>query len=331
MLRGEMMRALLCEAYGSPEQLRVGDAPLPEPAEGEVRIRVHAAGLNFPDALIIQDKYQVKPTLPFSPGGEAAGVIDKIGRSVTTLKIGDRVAALTTYGSFAQYVVAKANATMIVPDCMDMRTAAGFTLTYATSHYALKHRGNLRAGETVLILGAAGGVGLAAVELAKAMGAKVIAAASTDEKLALARRFGADEGINYSTDNLRSALSKLTDGVGIDVVLDPVGGPLAEPAFRSLAWGGRHLVIGFAGGNIPSLPLNLPLLKGASLVGVYWGEFAAREPALHARNMEELFRLYSEGVLHPHISRSYPLDTGTEAIRWMMDRKALGKVIITVE
>ena len=325
------MKALQCVEHGPPEKLVLNDVPLPEPGKGQVRVKVHAVGINFPDVLIIQNLYQFKPALPFSPGGEAAGIVDAVGEGVTAVKPGDRVITMIGNGALAEYLIA--NERQVVPMLGDMPfdVAAGFTMTYGTSHHALKQRARLQPGETLLVLGAAGGVGLAAVELGKVMGARVIAAASTDEKLALTREFGADETVNYSADGWRDRIKELTGGKGVDVVYDPVGDKYAEPAFRSIAWNGRYLVVGFAGGQIPSLPLNLPLIKGASLVGVFWGAFTAAEPALHRENMAELLRWYAEGKLKPHISKHFPLDEGAAAIRWVMDRKATGKVIVEVE
>ncbi|MBB4632986.1 NADPH:quinone oxidoreductase family protein [Sphingosinicella soli] len=321
------MKALLCVEHGPPETLVVREVPTPEPGKGEVRIRVAAAGVNFPDVLIIQNLYQFKPPLPFSPGGEAAGVVDAVGEGVTHLKPGDRVLAMTGTGAFAEYLIAEAAQAVPLPDAMPLDVAAGFTMTYATSHHALKQRANLQPGETLLVLGAAGGVGLAAVELGKVMGARVVAAASSEEKLALCREYGADETINYSTEDLRAGI-KRTCGAGPDVIYDPVGDTFAEPAFRSIGWNGRYLVVGFAGGEIPKLPLNLALIKGASIVGVFWGAFTTREAKLHAANMAELIRWLAEGKLHPHMSRRFSLDDGAQAIRWMMDRKAMGKVLV---
>jgi NADPH:quinone reductase len=324
----EMMQALLCESFGPPEVLVLREIPVPQPGEGEVLIRVHASGLNFPDTLIIQDKYQIKATPPFAPGGELAGVIVAVGPGVSRLAVGDRVAALTHLGGFADYAIAKEDRTTIVPDTMDLDTASAFTLVYGTAHYALKQRGALQAGETILILGASGGVGLAAVEIAKAMGARVIAGASTAEKLAVAQRFGADELVNYAETDLKAAVKAIA-GKGVDVVYDPVGDKLADPAFRTIGWEGRYLVIGFAGGQIPALPFNLPLVKGASIVGVFWGDFVARQPAAHQANMADLYALHAEGKLKPMISARFALPEGGAAIRYMMDRKATGKVIVS--
>lgn len=324
------MKAVLCVEHGPPEKLVVREIDTPEPGRGQVRIKVHAAGVNFPDTLIIQNLYQFKPALPFSPGGEAAGVIDAVGEGVDDLKVGDRVVAMTGNGCYAEEVVA--NRAQVVPIAGDMPfdIASGFTMTYGTSHHALKQRARLQPGETLLVLGAAGGVGLAAVELGKLMGARVIAAASTEEKLQVCRDYGADETINYATSNLKDEVKRLTGGKGVDVIYDPVGDRYAEPAFRGMAWNGRYLVVGFAGGEIPALPLNLPLIKGASIVGVFWGAFTQAEPAVHRANMAELLQWFSEGKLRPHISKHFTLDQGPEAIRWMMDRKATGKVVLDV-
>ncbi|MEO0501379.1 MAG: NADPH:quinone oxidoreductase family protein, partial [Pseudomonadota bacterium] len=322
------MKALLCVEHGPPEQLVLKDMPTPEPGKGEVRVNIKVAGVNFPDTLIIRDLYQFKPELPFSPGGEAAGVIDAVGAGVSHLKPGQRVLAMTGHGAFAEQIVADASRVIPIPDAMPDDIAAGFTMTYGTSHHALKQRANLQPGETLLVLGAAGGVGLAAVELGKLMGAKVVAAASTDEKLDLCREYGADETINYSEEDLRAGIKRATGGAGPDVVYDPVGDKFAEPAFRSIAWKGRYLVVGFAAGDIPKLPLNLTLVKGAAIVGVFWGAFTAREPEVHQANMAELLGWLGEGKLKPYVSKRFPLSEGGAAIRWMMDRKAMGKVLI---
>lgn len=322
------MKAVLCVEHGPPEKLVVRDIPEPQPGRGQVRVRVKAAGVNFPDTLIIQNLYQFKPALPFSPGGEAAGVIDAVGEGIEDLKVGDRVVAMTGHGCYAEAVIANRAQVVPIPEGMPDDLASGFTMTYGTSHHALKQRARLQPGETLLVLGAAGGVGLTAVELGKVMGAKVIAAASSDEKLALCRDYGADEVINYATEDLKDRVKALTGGKGVDVVYDPVGDKYAEPAFRGIAWNGRYLVVGFAGGAIPSLPLNLPLIKGAAIVGVFWGAFTQAEPALHRENMAELLAWYREGKLKPHVSKHFTLDQGAEAIRWMMDRKATGKVVL---
>jgi NADPH2:quinone reductase len=325
----QTMQALMCERFGPPEDLVLREVPVPQPGSGEVLIRVHAAGLNFPDSLIIQDKYQIKAPLPFAPGGELSGTVVAVGEGVQRLRVGDRVAALTHWGGFANYAVAQEARTTRVPESMDLDTAAAFTLVYGTAFHALRQRGDLKAGETVLVLGASGGVGLAAIEIAKAIGARVIAGASTAEKLAIARQHGADELVDYAEQDLKAVVKQLTGGKGVDVVYDPVGDKLADPAFRTIGWGGRYLVIGFAGGQIPSLPLNLPLVKGAAIVGVFWGDFVGREPEVHHRNMAELYAMHAAGKLKPLISARYPIAGGGAAIRQMMDRKVTGKVIVT--
>lgn len=322
------MKALLCKQYGLPDTLTLTEVADPKPAAGEVVVDVHAAGVNFPDVLIIQNKYQFKPELPFAPGGEMAGVISAVGEGVTDRKVGDRVLGLTTYGSFAEKVALPAARSVPIPDGVGFDTAAAFLLTYATSWHALKDRGALQAGETLLVLGAAGGVGISAIQIGKALGARVIAAASTDEKLAICRENGADETINYATQDLRERLKALTDGKGPDVIYDPVGGEYAEPAFRSIAWRGRYLVIGFANGEIPRIPLNLALLKGAALIGVFWGNYTAREPKHFAQDIQDMFALVQQGKLKPHISGRYPLAEGARALEDMMNRKVTGKVVI---
>ncbi|MET0270468.1 MAG: NADPH:quinone oxidoreductase family protein [Sphingomonas sp.] len=322
------MRALLCEAHGPPETLVLRDIATPVPQAGEVRIAVRAAGVNFPDALVIQNRYQRQPPLPFAPGSEVAGIIDAVGPGVAHVRLGDRVAAYGLAGGFAERIVLPADRVAPLGDAMDFATGAVFTMAYGTAYHALARRGALAAGETVLVLGAAGGVGLAAVEVAKALGARVIAAASTPEKLALARAHGADATIDYSTEDLKDAAKRLTDGRGVDIVVDPVGDRFAEPAFRAIALHGRYLVIGFAGGAIPSIPLNLPLLKTASIVGVAWGAYAARDPAGYRADAATLAALHAQGRLRPHISLRLPLERGGEAIRLMMDRKVTGKIVV---
>ena len=324
------MKAVVCVEHGLPERLVVQEVETPVPGRKQVRVRVHAAGVNFPDSLIIQNLYQFKPPLPFTPGSEAAGVIDMIGDEVDDLHVGDRVVAMTGNGGYAEAVIANRAQVVLIPGDMPFDIASGFTMTYGTSHHALKQRARLQPGETLLVLGAAGGVGLAAVELGKLMGAHVIAAASTEEKLQVCRDYGADETINYTTANLKDEIKRLTGGKGVDVIYDPVGDRYAEPAFRGMAWNGRYLVVGFAGGEIPSLPLNLPLIKGASIVGVFWGAFTQAEPEMHRANMNELIAWYAQGQLKPHISKHFTLDEGPAAIRWMMDRKATGKVVLDV-
>jgi NADPH2:quinone reductase len=324
------MKAVLCKAYGPPESLVVEDVVSPEPGPGEVVVSVKAASVNFPDVLIIQNKYQFKPQLPFSPGSEVAGVVKTIGDGVTTVKPGDRVMAFTTYGAFAEEVKTEAKRLLPLPPAMDFTHAAAFGLTYATSDHALRDRGQLASGETLLVLGAAGGVGLAAIEIGKALGARVIAAASTDDKLAVCREHGADDTINYATDDLRDRVKAITAGGGVDVVYDPVGGAYTEPALRSLAWRGRLLVVGFAAGEIPKIPLNLTLLKGCSIVGVFWGEFTRREPQRFTESMQQLGRWYADGKLKPHVSQTYPLERAADALTAMANRQVKGKVVLTV-
>jgi NADPH2:quinone reductase len=325
------MKALLCKAWGGPETLALEDLPSPRPGPDEVVIDVKAAGVNFPDVLIIQNKYQVKPPLPFAPGAELAGVIKEVGAGVTAFKPGDRVIAMTTWGAFAEECVARVGQVIRMPAGLDFATAAAFTLTYGTSWHALKDRGQLRAGETLLVLGAAGGVGLAAVEIGKALGARVIAAASSAEKLAVCRAHGADETIDYTAEDLRARLKSITGDKGVDVVYDPVGGPYAEPAIRSTGWRGRYLIIGFAHGEIPRIPLNLMLLKGSSLVGVYWGDWTRREPDAAAAGMTELLGWLAAGKLKPHLSGRYPLARAAEALVALASRKVAGKLVVEPE
>jgi NADPH2:quinone reductase len=323
------MKAVLCKQYGPPSGLVVEDVPSLHPGEGQVVIAVHACGVNFPDTLIIEGKYQFKPELPFSPGAEVAGVVKELGAGVTRFQVGDRVIAATTWGGYAQEVRAPVERVIRMPEGMDFETGAAFMLTYGTSHHALKDRAQLQTGETVLVLGAAGGVGLAAVEIAKVMGARVIAAASTDEKLAVCREHGADETINYSTEDLRERLKALTGGRGVDVVYDPVGGDFSEPALRSMAWRGRFLVVGFAAGSIPSLPLNLPLLKGCSIVGVFLGAFMRNEPQRNEAELQELVDWVQAGKLRPRLHAVFPLERAADAMREVTERKVAGKVVLT--
>jgi NADPH2:quinone reductase len=324
------VKAVVCNQYGPPESLALEELPSPKPGAGEVVISVKAASVNFPDVLIIQNKYQFKPPLPFSPGSELAGVVKEVGSGVTAFRAGDRVMAFTTYGAFAEEVKTDANRLLALPEKMDFVTGAAFVLTYGTSDHALRDRAALKAGETLLVLGAAGGVGLAAIEIGKALGARVIACASSDDKLAVCRAHGADDGINYAVEDLRERIKTLTDARGIDVVYDAVGGAYTEPAFRSLAWRGRLLVVGFAAGDIPKLPLNLALLKGASVVGVFWGDFARREPKAFAASMQQLGRWYAEGRLKPHVSQTLPLEKAAQAIQLLASRQAKGKVVVTM-
>ena len=324
------MKAVVCKQYGPPESLVVEELPSPRPGRGEAVVSVRAASLNFPDVLIIQNKYQFKPPLPFSPGSELAGVVKELGEGVSGLRPGDRVMAFTTYGAFAEEVKLEAARLVPIPAGMEFTSAAAFLLTYGTSDHALRDRGALQAGETLLVLGAAGGVGLAAIEIGKALGARVIACASSEDKLAVCRSHGADATIDYAKEDLRERVKALTDARGPDVVYDAVGGPYTEPAFRSIAWRGRLLVVGFAAGEIPKLPLNLALLKGASVVGVFWGDFARREPKRFAESLAQLGRWFGEGKLRPHVSRTFPLEQAAEALKLMAARQVKGKVVLTV-
>ena len=323
------MRAVLCKAYGPPESLVVEDVADPAPGPGEVVIAVKASSVNFPDVLIIENKYQLKPPLPFSPGCEAAGVIDNVGEGVNGFFRGDRVAAITGYGAFAEKAAVSADRVVKAPATMDDVTAGAFLLTYVTSHHAVCDRGELKASETMLVLGAAGGVGLAAAEIGKAVGATVIACASTEEKLAVCRAHGADATINYATNDLRDEIRRLTGDRGIDVVVDPVGGRWSEPVLRSMAWRGRFVVVGFAGGEIPKIPLNLTLLKGCSIAGAFLGAFIRREPERFAASVQQLFRWHAEGRLKPHIDRTFPLERAADAIACMASRQVRGKVAVT--
>ncbi|MGD9598699.1 MAG: NADPH:quinone oxidoreductase family protein [Steroidobacteraceae bacterium] len=322
------MKALLCKQYGPPESLVVESLPDLVPGERQVVIDVRAAGVNFPDTLIIEGKYQFKPPPPFSPGGECAGVVRAVGSGVTNVKPGDRVIAMTIFGAFAEQVVADAGALVPMPPGLDFPVAAAFMMTYGTSYHALADRGALAAGETLLVLGASGGVGLAAVEIGKALGARVIAAASSAEKLAVCREHGADDLIDYAREDLRERVKALAGGHGVDVVYDPVGGAYTEPALRSIAWRGRHLIVGFANGGIPRIPANLALLKGAAIVGVFWGDYVRREPARIATDLRTLFAWLGEGRLRPRIAATYPLARGGEAIRALMERRVSGKLVV---
>ena len=330
------MKAMLSEAPGGPETLVLKEIDTPEPGKGQVRLRVHAAGLNFPDTLIIRDMYQTKPPRPVAPGGEVAGEIEAVGDGVADFAPGDRVLAMTGFGGFATHVVADVTKVIKIPDDMPYEEASCLVLTYGTSHHALKDRAAIQPGETLLILGAAGGVGAAAIELGKAAGARVIAAVSSEEKAQFCRDLGADETLIYPRELDRDAqkefssqIKKLAGGDGVDVVYDAVGGNYAEPAVRALAWKGRFLVVGFPAG-IPKLPLNLTLLKGCQIVGVFWGAHTAREPMAHAENMQDLFRMYADGQIKPRISARFPLEKAAEALEMMQDRKVLGKVVVTV-
>jgi NADPH2:quinone reductase len=323
------MKAVLCKQFGPPESLVVEDLPSPKAGAGEAVVSVKAASVNFPDVLIIQNKYQFKPPLPFSPGSEMAGVVKEVGEGVKGFKPGDRVIAFTTHGAFAEEVKVEAWRLVPIPEGMDFNSAAAFMLTYGTSDHALRDRAQLKAGETLLVLGAAGGVGIAAIEIGKALGARVIACASSADKLEVCRQHGADELINYSSEDMRERIKAYTGGKGVDVVYDPVGGPYSEPALRSTAWRGRFLVVGFAAGEIPKIPLNLTLLKGCSIVGVFWGDYTRREGEAFAASLGQLAAWFREGKLKPHVSQTFPLAQAVDALKLMAARKVKGKVVLT--
>lgn len=327
------MRAVVCKEYGPPESLVMEEFEPLKAGKGQVVISVKACGVNFPDVLIIQGKYQFKPPMPFSPGSEIAGVVKEVGEGVDPqrVKVGERVIVFTSWGGFAEEVVVDANRLIPMPDNMDFASASAFVLTYGTAYHALKDRAQLQAGETLLVLGAAGGVGIAAIQLGKLLGARVIAAASTGEKLAACRENGADEVINYSTEDLKERVKQLSGGKGVDVVFDPVGGAYSEAALRGMAWKGRFLVIGFAAGDIPRIPLNLPLLKGCSIVGVFWGSFTEREPQHNQQNLQQLLAWYGAGKIKPLVSITYPLNRAAEALNDMMNRRVKGKVVLVIE
>ncbi len=321
------MKAVVCRQWGLPESLVVDEVVSPVPGPGQVLVEVHAAGVNFPDTLIIQRKYQVQPELPFSPGGEVAGRVKAVGPGVSGWNVGDRVVGSATFGGYAQEALIAAERVVPMPEGMDYAEAAAFVLAYGTSLHALKDRGRLAAGETLLVLGAGGGVGIAAVEIGKAMGARVIAAASDAGKLELCTAHGADATINYATEDLRKRVKALAPD-GVDVVFDPIGGERSEAAFRCMAWEGRHLVVGFAAGDVPRLPLNLPLLKGASIVGVYWGNFLRRDVDTTRAHMRDLFELHASGAVRPPVTRSYRMEEAGQALRDVMERRVKGKVVI---
>jgi len=322
------MKAIVCRELGGPGTLELRDITLPPPAPNEVRIQVAAAGVNFPDTLQIAGKYQFKATPPFTPGAEVSGVITAVGAKVTAFQVGDRVATLIPIGGYAEEVNAHADGVLKLPDSFDLIEAAGFTLVYGTTIHALKQRGQLKAGETLLVLGAAGGVGLSAIQIGKLMGARVIAAASSAEKLALCKAQGADEVIDYTKESLKEAVKKLTRGQGADVIYDPVGGELAQDCFSAINWNGRYLVIGFAAGTIPEIALNRLLLKGAAALGVFWGAFVVREAKLNAENFAQLFAWHAEGKLKPFISKQYPLANAADAMNDLLARKVTGKAVL---
>ncbi|SEM64702.1 NADPH2:quinone reductase [Bosea lupini] len=321
------MKALLCEALGPAETLVIRDLPEPEPGPGEIAIRVRAAALNFFDTLVIEGRYQVKPPLPFSPSAECAGVVSAVGEGVSDWQVGERVAAWLGYGAARETVVVPTQAAIRIPDKLSDHQAAGLFVTYGTALHGLIQRGEIRPGETLAILGAAGGAGLAAVEIGALLGARVIACASSPDKLALAREHGAQDGLDYAADDIRAGLRRLAPN-GLDALYDTVGGELAEPALRSMGWGGRYLVVGFAGGEIPKIPLNLLLLKGCDLRGVFWGDFVRRDPAGHRANMERLLAWAAAGQIRAHVHGAYPLERAAEALALIAGRKVQGKVVL---
>jgi NADPH2:quinone reductase len=325
------MKAIVCSKFGTPDTLKYQEIKIPNPKEGEILITVKACSVNFPDTLIIQGKYQFKPEFPFSPGSDVAGIIEKVGENVKHFKVGDAVVGFIPFGGFAEKAIVKAIDCFPKPRGMSMVNASAFLLAYGTSYHALKDRANLQKGETILILGASGGVGLTALELAKLMGAKVIAAASSQEKLNLCKEFGADEVINYTEENLKDRVKELTNGKGVDVIYDPVGGAFSELALRAIAWRGRHLVVGFANGEIPKIPINLTLLKGASIVGVFWGAFAQKEPKKSLENIQQLLTWFVKGEVKPHIDKTYSLKEAPKALEYMMQRKVKGKIVIDMQ
>lgn len=325
------MKALICKEYGPPEKLVIEDLPDPVPGAGEILVRVKAAGINFPDVLLIAGTYQVKVPPPFVPGNEAAGIVEAVGEGVSRYKEGDRVIITPSAGGFAEKCVVAEKLCLPLTDSMSFEQGAGFTITYATSYHAFRQSTELRPGETVLVLGAAGGVGITAVEIARTMGARVIAAAGSEEKLQFAREAGAHETINYASVSLRDAVKDLTGGRGVDVVYDPVGGELAQMALRSLAWHGRYLVIGFACGEIPGFPANIALLKEASITGVWWGTWASRNPGEALQNMMELAAMVDGGKLNPRVTETYPMEEYVNAFGAITGRRAKGKVVLTFE
>ena len=325
------MKAIVCSNFGTPDTLIFQEIENPTPKGDEILIRVKACSVNFPDTLIIQGKYQFKPPFPFSPGSDVAGFIEKIGDNVKHFKVGDEVVGFIPFGGFAEKAIVRDTDCFPKPKGMSMVNASAFLLAYGTSYHALKDRANLKEGETILILGASGGVGLTALELAKLMGAKVIAAASSKEKLDLCKKFGADDVINYTEESFKDRVKELTNGKGVDVIYDPVGGHFSELALRAIAWKGRHLVIGFANGEIPKIPINLTLLKGASIVGVFWGSFAQKEPKKSLENIKKLLAWFVKGDVKPHIDKTYSLENAPKALEDMMQRKVKGKIVIDMD
>lgn len=324
------MRAVVLGSYGPPPIISVQDIAAPAMKPGHVRLRVHAVGFGFPDALMVAGKYQVKPDAPFTPGNEVAGVITELAADVTDFKPGQRVLAMAGQGGLAEECMATASSLIPLPESMGMAAAAGFLVNYGTTYHALKQRANIQPGETLLVLGAAGGVGLTAIEIGKALGARVLAAASTPEKLELAKHHGADAVFDYTQDTIKAKVREFTGDRGIDVAYDPVGADYAEQVVRAMAWNGRYLVIGFAGGKIPAIPLNLPLLKGCSVVGVFWGAHTRKEPVVHAANLQALFELFESGKIKPHVTELAGLERFTEALEVLNGRRATGKVVIRV-
>src|SRR5215510_13720615 len=327
---GRTMRAVLCKEWGGPEKLVVEDVPSPQIRPGTVKLAVHAAGINFLDTLLIAGQYQMKPPLPFTPGAEAAGIVTEVGAGVTSFKPGDRVMAMSELGSYAEEIVASADKVFPIPQKMDFAAAAGFPIVYGTSHVALGHRARLQPGEWLLVLGAAGGVGLTAVEIGKAMGAKVIAAAGGAEKLAVAQQHGADELIDYSREDLRERVKAITGGRGADVIYDPVGGDVFDASLRSVAWEGRIIIIGFASGRIPQIPANIALVKNVDIIGFYWGSYQLHKPDIPRESFKQLFRWFEEEKLKPHVSERLELKDAGKALELLKQRKATGKVVLTM-
>ncbi|HAZ94665.1 MAG TPA: NADPH:quinone oxidoreductase [Porticoccaceae bacterium] len=324
------MKALVCNEFGPTENLTLEERPVPTPGKGEILIDIKAAGVNFPDVLTVQGKYQFKPELPFIPGAEVSGVVTALGEGVSSHKVGDKVVSMLQVGGFSEQCVSSEHSSFGMGKTMSFEQSAGFAITYGTSYYALKQQANIQPGETLLVLGAAGGVGIATIQIAKAMGATVIAAASTEEKLDFACEAGADMRINYSDENLKDKVKELTGGKGVDVIYDPVGGDFSEQAFRAIGWGGRFLVIGFASGPIPAIPLNLMLLKGASVVGVFWGAWVARFPLESRTNFDELIAMIDGGQFSPLVTEVYSLDDYKDAFASISERRAKGKVILSM-
>jgi NADPH2:quinone reductase len=322
------MKAVLCKSFGSIDKLIIEETPSLKPTKGEVIINVKACGLNFPDTLIIQGKYQFKPDFPFSPGGEISGIVKEIGEGVTLLNVGDKVMYGAVFGGFAEEVKANVRDVFKMPPSMDFITAASSMLTYGTSYHALVNRANLLEGESILVLGAAGGVGTAAIQIAKTLGATIIAAASTDEKLAFCKENGADYTINYTSENLKDKVKELTNGKGVDVVYDPIGDKFSEPALRAIAWKGRYLVVGFAAGEIPKIPLNLVLLKGCQIIGVFWGAFFKNEPQQNTKNMMTIVKWFAKGKLKAKIHGKYPLEKVADAMYAMTNKEVKGKIVL---